>query len=80
MRDVFQLSPEGIFKADAGLVSINDDGPFYHRGFHRVPPPRRYRYRYMADSEQAGIIHYRRSADTAPCVIYAESELGLFSY
>ena len=39
MRDVFQLSPEGIFKADAGLVSINDDGPFYHRGFHRVPAP-----------------------------------------
>ena len=47
------------------------------------PYPRaRYRYRYMADSEQAGIIHYRRSVDTAPCVIYAESEafLGLFSY
>ena len=39
MRDFFQVSPERIFKADAGLVPINDDGPFNHRGFHRVPTP-----------------------------------------
>ena len=34
MRDFFQVSPEGIFKADAGLVPIDDDGPFDDRGFH----------------------------------------------
>ena len=34
MRDFFQVSPEGIFKADAGLVSINYDGAFNDRGFH----------------------------------------------
>ena len=26
--DFLQATPEGIFKADAGLVSINDDGTF----------------------------------------------------
>ena len=25
MRDLFQVSPEGLFKADAGLVSTNYD-------------------------------------------------------
>ena len=34
LRDFFQFSPEGIFKADTGLVSINDDGTFNDRGFH----------------------------------------------
>ena len=34
MRDCFQVSPEGIFKADAGLVSTNYDGTFYDSGFH----------------------------------------------
>jgi hypothetical protein len=34
MRDPFQVSPEGIFKADAGLVSINYDGTLNDRGFH----------------------------------------------
>ena len=28
VRDVLQVTPEGIFKAHAGLVSINDDGTF----------------------------------------------------
>ena len=28
VRDFLQVIPEGIFKADAGLVSINDDGTF----------------------------------------------------
>ena len=34
MRDFFQVNPKGIFKADAGLVSINYDGTFNDRGFH----------------------------------------------
>ena len=34
MRDFFQVNPKGIFKADAGLVSINYDGTFDDRGFH----------------------------------------------
>ena len=34
MRDLFQVSPEGLFKADAGLVSTNYDGTFNDRGFH----------------------------------------------
>jgi hypothetical protein len=34
MRDLFQVSPEGLFKADAGLVSTNYDGTFSYRGFH----------------------------------------------
>jgi hypothetical protein len=28
MGDVLQVTPEGIFKTDARLVSINDDGTF----------------------------------------------------
>ena len=28
LRDFLQATPEGIFKAHAGLVSINDDGTF----------------------------------------------------
>ena len=28
VRDFLQVTPEGIFKADAGLVSINYDGTF----------------------------------------------------
>ena len=28
MRDFLQITPEGLFKADAGLASINDDGMF----------------------------------------------------
>lgn len=28
LRDFLQATPEGVFKADAGLVSINDDGSF----------------------------------------------------
>ena len=44
MRDLFQGSPEGLFKADAGLVSTNYDGTFNDRGFHWSPrtPPARY--------------------------------------
>ena len=34
MRDLFQVSPEGLFKADAGLVSTNYDGTFNDRRFH----------------------------------------------
>jgi hypothetical protein len=34
MRDFLQVIPESIFKADAGLVSANLDGPFDNRGFH----------------------------------------------
>jgi hypothetical protein len=34
MRDIFQVTPEDIFKADAGLVSANNDGPFDNGGFH----------------------------------------------
>jgi hypothetical protein len=34
MSNFLQVTPEGIFKGDAGLVSINDDGPFDDRGFH----------------------------------------------
>ena len=43
-RDLFQVSPEGLFKADAGLVSTNYDGTFNDRGFHWSPraPPARY--------------------------------------
>src|SRR4249920_521638 len=43
MRDLFQGSPERLFKADAGLVSANYDGTFNDGGFHwspRTPPPR----------------------------------------
>ena len=28
VRDIFQVMPEGVFKADAGLVPIDDDGTF----------------------------------------------------
>ena len=38
MRDVFQLSPEGIFKSEAGIVSLNDDGSYNDRGFHQGSP------------------------------------------
>jgi len=37
MRDFFQVSPEGIFKADAGLVPIDHDGTLNDRGFHKGP-------------------------------------------
>ena len=37
MRDFLQVIPEGIFKADAGLVSIDYDGSFNDRGFHEGP-------------------------------------------
>ena len=53
MRDFFQVSPERIFKADAGLVPINDDGPFNHRGFHRAPHSPLYLS--MAHSELRGV-------------------------
>ena len=60
MRDFFQVSPEGIFKADAGLVSINDDGTFNDRGFHQGSPETpRARYRCKADSELAEVVRYR---------------------
>ena len=41
MRDVFQVTPKGIFKADTGLVPTDHDGTFNNRGFHRGPrsPP-----------------------------------------
>jgi hypothetical protein len=45
MRDFFQVSPERILKADAGLVSINYDGTFNDRGFHQGtsgPPVSKY--------------------------------------
>jgi hypothetical protein len=35
MRDFSQIAPEGIFKADAGLLSIDRDGMFDDRGFHQ---------------------------------------------
>src|SRR4029078_470949 len=38
MSAFFEGTPESIFKADAGLVSINYDGTFNNRGFHRGPP------------------------------------------
>jgi len=38
MRNFFQVRPELIFKADAGLVSVNDDRTFDDRGFHEGPP------------------------------------------
>ena len=28
MRDFLEVCPEGVLKADAGLVAANDDGPF----------------------------------------------------
>jgi hypothetical protein len=34
MRDLFQGSPEGLFKANAGLVPTNYDGTFNDRGLH----------------------------------------------
>ena len=44
MRYFFQGSPEGLFNADASLVSTNYDGTFNDRGFHWSPrtPPARY--------------------------------------
>ena len=33
-RYVLQVTPEGIFEADARLVSTNDDGTFYDCGLH----------------------------------------------
>jgi hypothetical protein len=39
VRDLFQDSPEGLFKADAGLVSTNHDGTFNDRGFHSASRP-----------------------------------------
>ena len=39
MRDLFQVSPEGLFKANAGLVSTNYDGTFNDRGFHYPSRP-----------------------------------------
>ena len=35
MRDFSQIAPEGIFEADAGLLSIDRDGMFDDRGFHQ---------------------------------------------
>jgi hypothetical protein len=35
MCDFPQVAPEGIFKADAGLLSIDRDGMFDDRGFHQ---------------------------------------------
>ena len=67
MRDFFQVSPEGLFKADAGLVSTNCDGAFNDRGFHwspRTPPDRHHvdqtrqrGRRYMDDVAAGNIIH-----------------------
>jgi hypothetical protein len=37
MRDFFQVIPEGIFKADAGLVSTNGDRAFDDCGFPSAP-------------------------------------------
>jgi hypothetical protein len=34
VRDIFQLSPEGIFKAYTSLTSIDDEVAFNERGFH----------------------------------------------
>ena len=31
ISNFFQTSPKGVFKADAGLVSRNDDRPFDYR-------------------------------------------------
>ncbi len=36
VRNLLQASPECIFEADAGLMSINDDGAFNDRRFHEV--------------------------------------------
>ena len=38
MCDFLQVIPEGIFKADAGLVPIDHDGAFNDRRFHEGPP------------------------------------------
>ena len=51
VRDFFQISPEGIFKTDAGLVPINYDGTFDDRGFHWAPRNPLTHCRYRADSE-----------------------------
>ena len=40
MSDFFQLTPEGIFQADAGPVSTNDDGMSDNRRFHWGGPRR----------------------------------------
>src|SRR5262249_15301798 len=37
MHDACKRCEEGIFEADAGLMSINDDGTFQDRGFHQGP-------------------------------------------
>jgi len=35
MRDFPQVTPEGIFQADSGFLSIDRDGMFDDRGFHQ---------------------------------------------
>src|SRR5437016_12342317 len=37
-RDFLQSLPERVFKADAGLVTGDDDGAFDYRRFHRLSP------------------------------------------
>ena len=50
MRDFFQVSPEGIFKTDAGLVSINYDGTLNDRRLHLGPHSPLTPYSCKADS------------------------------
>jgi len=38
MRDRLKVIPEGIFKADAGLMAIDHDGTLNNQGFHCGPP------------------------------------------
>jgi hypothetical protein len=62
MRDFLQVIPEGIFKADAGLVPIDHDGAFNDRGFHegpRKPLPRALIQRIL---NRAGVVQYQRGA------------------
>ena len=76
MRDFLQVTPEGIFKTDAGLVSINDDGMFDNRGFHQGFPtaPRKTLYR-DSESRRSNLIPPRYT--NAPFRDRQHSEIGL---
>ena len=59
MRDFLQVIPEGIFKADAGLVPIDYDGTLNDRGFHKGPRKPLPHVLIQRILNRAGVVRYR---------------------
>ena len=61
MRDFLQVIPEGIFKANAGLVPIDHDGTLNDRGFHKGPRKPLPHVLIQRILNRAGVVKYRRA-------------------